>query len=104
VTTSDAMNATVLFAGAGGSSLGRGEQAGDAVKRTPRGPSRWGTFRLPVVGLTKEDYERLVALRNGRPLTLTDPIHKRNIDDGTQHDGMTPLERVIAESRTGEQE
>jgi len=61
------------------------------VKRTP-------TFRLPVVGLTKDDYERLVALRNGRPLTLTDPIHKRTVDDGTQSDGMTPLERVIAES------
>ena len=60
------------------------------------------TFRLPVVGLTKEDYERLVALRNGRPLTLTDPIHKRNIDDGTQHDGMTPLERVIAEAMSDE--
>lgn len=62
------------------------------------------TFRLPVVGLTKDDYERLVALRNGRPLTMTDPIHKRTVDDGTQSDGMTPMERVIAESRTGEHE
>ena len=62
------------------------------------------TYRLPTVGLTKDDYERLVAERNGRPLTLTDPIHKRSIDDGTQSDGMTPLERVIAESRTGEHE
>ena len=60
------------------------------------------TYRLPVVGLTKDDYERLVERRNGRPLTLTDPIHRRLVDDGTQHDGMTPLERVIAESRTGD--
>jgi hypothetical protein len=61
------------------------------------------TFRLPVVGLTKDDYE-LVERRNGRPLTLTDPIHKRTVDDGTQSDGMTPMERVIAESRTGDTE
>ena len=56
------------------------------------------TFRLPTVGLTREQYYELVALRNGRPLTLTDPIHKRTVDDGTQSDGMTPMERVIAES------
>jgi hypothetical protein len=56
------------------------------------------TFRLPVVGLTREQYYELVERRNGRPLTLTDPIHKRTVDDGTQSDGMTPLERVIAES------
>lgn len=62
------------------------------------------TYRLPVVGLTKADYERLVAERNGRPLTGTDPIHKRNVDDGTTTDGLTPYERVIAESRTGEHE
>jgi hypothetical protein len=67
------------------------------VKRTP-------TFRLPVVGLTREQYYELVERRNGRPLTLTDPIHKRTVDDGTQSDGMTPLERVIAESRTGDNE
>ena len=62
------------------------------------------TFRLPVVALTREQYYELVALRNGRPLTLTDPIHKRTVDDGTQSDGMTPMERVIAESRTGDTE
>ena len=62
------------------------------------------TFRLPTVGLTREQYYELVALRNGRPLTLTDPIHKRTVDDGTQSDGMTPMERVIAESRTGDTE
>lgn len=62
------------------------------------------TYRLPVVGLTREQYYELVAKRNGRPITLTDPIHKRNVDDGTQSDGMTALERVIAESRTGEHE
>jgi hypothetical protein len=62
------------------------------------------TFRLPTVALTREQYYELVALRNGRPLTLTDPIHKRTVDDGTQSDGMTPMERVIAESRTGEHE
>jgi hypothetical protein len=67
------------------------------VKRTP-------TFRLPTVGLTREQYYELVERRNGRPLTMTDPIHRRTVDDGTQHDGMTPLERVIAESRTGEHE
>lgn len=62
------------------------------------------TFRLLVVGLTREQYYELVERRNGRPLTMTDPIHKRLVDDGTQHDGMTPLERVIAESRTGDTE
>jgi hypothetical protein len=61
------------------------------VKRTP-------TFRLPTVGLTREQYYELVERRNGRPLTMTDPIHKRTVDDGTQSDGMTPMERVIAES------
>ena len=35
---------------------------------------------------------------------MTDPIHRRTVDDGTQSDGMTPLERVIAESRTGDTE
>ena len=59
---------------------------------------------LPTVGLTREQYYELVERRNGRPLTMTDPIHRRTVDDGTQSDGMTPLERVIAESRTGEHE
>ena len=62
------------------------------------------TYRLPVVGLTREQYYELVERRNGRPLTGTDPIHKRTVDDGTQSDGLTPYERVIAESRTGEHE
>lgn len=62
------------------------------------------TYRLPVVGLTREQYYELVERRNGRPLTMTDPIHKRNVDDGTTTDGLTPYERVIAESRTGEHE
>ena len=61
------------------------------------------TYRLPVVGLTKEQHDELVERRNGRPLTQ-DPIHKRDVDDGTQSDGLTPFERVIAESRTGEHE
>lgn len=31
--------------------------------------------------LTKAEHDELVAKRNGRPLTLTEPIHRKTADD-----------------------
>ena len=83
----------------GGSGVRGREQAGDVVT-TPRYSK---PFNLPSHAITLERYQELMEGRT-RPLTGTDPIHKRTVDDGTQSDGLTPYERVIAESRTGEHE
>lgn len=52
------------------------------------------TFRK-TYGITKEQYDALMEGRT-RPLT-DDGVRLREIPD-TPHDGLTPLERIIAEA------
>lgn len=55
--------------------------------------------RIGPYGMTKAEYDAAVAKRNGRPLTMTDPIQLHRIDDQSKpNDGLTLLERVIAEA------